>query len=151
MSLSVPNAVEYAERTLDVHGAYADALSKLVDYNAASAIIDSCNVEIRKVKERLADRERVIIDEERGKHYDMGATAFKAHVKEVVADDTEVDALRNELADEESKRDSAHSDARTAELGLSLHVARMNELAGLLNFYAAAKNVQTEASNARPE
>lgn len=141
--MAAKNPVEYAESVLDVHGVWNEAQERLAAHEEAKNAYLAALTSIRWTENQIATREAEIVAEERGTHPDMKITEFKQHVATVQAtDETTVD-FRGVLADQKAIRDEAEQGMKHHDLGVRALTARMNELAGLLDFYAAAKEAQT--------
>ncbi len=141
------NPVEYAENTLGVHTVFAEAEARLLNYKAASDLILDLNGDIRSTKDNLVSREGVIIAEQGATTAGMTKVAAKEYLKEILDDDPEMGRLHDKLANLESERHVADADLRHEGLAVKMLTARMEELGGLLIFYAAAKrNASTTTS-----
>lgn len=137
------NAVTYAEKDLGVHKVFEEAQERLTVHAVYSAERQDCNSRIRQIKSDQADREAVVAAELRGQDPKASATAFKEMLKAALAADEETTHLREDLLAEESGRERAESEIHHHELGIRMLTARMEELAGLLHYYGAAKQAQT--------
>lgn len=133
------NPVEYAEGTLGVHQVWDEANDRLVAHEVVKDRYLASLSGIRYVEQQIATREGEIVAEQRGEHPDMKIMEFKQHIAAVMATDEKAVELNTSLAEEKDIRDAAKADMQHHELGLQALTARMNELAGLLEFYAAAK------------
>lgn len=143
---TLSNPVQYAEETLGVHGVWQECQDRLAAHDQAKALYLKALSGLRDTKAELADRERSIVSDERGNHPDMKPMAFKDHIKSVLDGDLYIKGYRKDLAGFESLRDEAEADMRHHELGVRALTARMHELAGLLDFYGAAKATKTGTS-----
>lgn len=133
------SAVDYAEEDLDVHGVWDEAVARLAQHEDAKNLYVTTLAQIRMIKSKVQSLTMDITSDERGKFPDMKPTPFRDHVRTVVEDHPELSALRSDMAEAESARDQAKADLDHHALGLGAITARMNELAGLLTFYSAAK------------
>ncbi len=134
------NPVEYAEETLGVHAVYEEAVERLAKHEAAKTAYLTSLGGIRYAEQQIESREAEIVSEQRGEHPDMGIQEFKLHVKTVGAGDDRMQELSSALTEEKANRDESEQDMRHHELGVRALTARMQELGGLLDFYAAAKS-----------
>jgi hypothetical protein len=137
------NAVKYAEENLGVHVVWDEAQTRLEQHDDAKNTYLTALRSVRDVKEKMRAREMTIVSDERGKFPDMKVTPFRDHIKAEFEADVVLSALRDELAGHESDRDRAKADMDHHSLGVQATTARMSELAGLLNFYSAAKAAET--------
>jgi hypothetical protein len=137
--LTKQNAVTYAEDTLGVHVVWEEAQQRIEAHGLATEGALRAKRDIRDIEERITDREAEITSDERGANPDMKITAFKEHLKVAFANDSVHQALVAELANSQNVRDGHDADMRHHELGIRALTARMTELGGLLEFYAAAK------------
>lgn len=131
------NPVVYAEKSLNVHGVFEDATASLI---AHGELVDQAGVlrqQIRNVAAQLEDREALIASELRAKYHEMSENALGPVVKRAVHDDAEHTVLRQEERDLRNTLDSVDAQLGHEEKVLGVLTARMNELGGLLTFYAA--------------
>lgn len=136
------NAVSYAEETLGVHKVWEEAQERLGLHSLAKSEYLEALKAIRSYESGMADRVATLVAEQRGLNPDMKVTAFREHMKAVEADDEAMKVFHTSLALAKDERDEAEQEMRHHELGLRALTARMTELAGLLEFYAAAKAQQ---------
>ena len=132
-------AMAYAEQRLQVHDVYDETRSAHADLREAHKALIDHEQQAAGVVESMADREHVLVSAERAANADMSATAFKEHMKEVSQIDPDMKRLRGELASAHREADRAKQAIREAELLIRVGTARMEELGGLLQFYAAVK------------
>lgn len=135
-----PNAVQYAQDTLGVHDVHNEANAALAALGAAQNTLNAATSEIRSLHEALADRETDLTMAERASNADMSQTAFDKYIKQVVQKDRDHADLRDTLVAAQNRRDDAEAQVRQAEMRIRIATARMEELGGLLAFYAAAKS-----------
>ncbi len=133
------NPVEYAEDILDVHGVFREAKDRLERHEDAKNLYVTTLAQIRSLKSEIQSVEIDVTAEERGDNPDMKVTAFREHLKNVFESHLGLRDLRSNLAAAESARDEAKADMDHHALGVGALTARMSELAGLLQFYSAAK------------
>lgn len=139
---------EFTEGELDVHGVYDKALDAHSDFEESEDEAAYFGAEVRELHERIDRREAYVASEHRAANPDMSATGFKDYISEVLVQDEELQDLRDKLNEAMKQRDKcqAHADAKKYEV--RVHVARMEELAGLLRLYAetrAASRASREA------
>lgn len=139
------NAVQYAEDDLGVHEVWDEAQRRLNQHEDAKNIYLTAMRQVRELKEQMRTREMEIVSDERGTNPDMKVTAFREHVKVCFENDADLTDYRSTLAMLESDKDRAKADMDHHALGVQATTARMSELAGLLNFYSAAKAAATAA------
>ena len=137
------NAVQYAEEDLGVHVVWDEAQTRLDQHEECKNTYLAALRSIRDLKEKMRSREMTIVSDERGKFPEMKVTPFRDHVKAEFEADAVLSDYRDELAVAESDRDRAKADMDHHSLGVQAATARMSELAGLLNYYSAAKAAAT--------
>jgi hypothetical protein len=133
------NPVDYAEQTLGVHTVYEEAQKRLDLHGQLTGQIAALNAAIRADKDNLAARESTLVAEHGAHTAGMSKTAAKEYMKAIIESDPEVERIRDRLAEHESDRAVMDADLRHHAAGLQMLTARMHELGGLLEFYAAAK------------
>lgn len=134
-----PNAVEYAEQNLAVHDVWNDVQSNAEAAQTWHEDMARLSSEIRRQREKIADREAQLASDERGKNPEMSGTAFGEHMRIMLRLDPDLIQLRTELLDYQRDYDWAESQERGFRGKLDGGVARLHELGGLLAFYGAAK------------
>lgn len=137
----MPNPVVYAERTLGVHIPWEQSQALLVERDELSRQLVTLRGTVRNLKTILEDR-TMEIRSDAPSHPEWPAKGVQERekfVKVLIFLDESVQETNSNIEDAQEKLDSA--DARIKQIEVSLHVltARMNELSGLLHFYAAAK------------
>lgn len=133
----MPNPVEYAERTLKVHGVYEQAENLLVELDYAHENHVRALSALRAAREGLADRQAAVTITERATHADLSQTAFEANLKLVLQTDPETRGARFDLSNAQATVDQTESQVRRLERHLDVASARLIELGGLLTFFAA--------------
>lgn len=136
-SVVAGNPVVYAEHTLKVHAVYEKALEELDRYEVARGALVSAQSALRFAREELADHEADFTVICRGENPKLSATAFDRMLKVSLQQDSKHRDLRRHIAELQEEVDSAELDVKTLDRRLEVAVSRMNELAGLLTFYAA--------------
>lgn len=142
------NPIEYAEEMLRVHAVHADAeaahtaLETALDHYAKSAQL------IREITASIETREYDLVAEHRGANPDISQAALDRWLKEQVHADDTLKELHADLRTAQDHQAQEHADVEKNKYRLRVLSARMNELGGLLTFYAAAKYV---AAQKRPE
>lgn len=139
----MPNPVQYAEDHLGVHEVWKEAERRLIVHSDLTDQIKELNRRIRDAKDNLADREASIVADNGAAIVGMSKTAAKEHMKVVIDADPEIQRIRDQIATADAERAEADADLRHHDLGLKVLTARMQELGGLLEFYAAAKRNTT--------
>lgn len=136
----MPNPVEYAEKNLGVHKVYEEAEASLARHKKAQEKLQQARNDIRACKSNQDARTAEVTAEVHGANPDTSATAMKELVKAALATDIKTGELRVRMTALENQRDQAEADIRHEEMDLRVRSARMDELAGLLQFYAVAKS-----------
>jgi uncharacterized coiled-coil DUF342 family protein len=145
----MPNPVEYAERVLEVHDIFVSTEQVLDEHARALDAMTSANRRIRDLEEdlRLAEIDTGIAAERAADAREWkGIGQRSKFVKDFITSHPEVVNLRGEIESAKNRRDEAEADVRHLALVIGARTARMNELGGLLNFYAAAKLVSQKES-----
>jgi uncharacterized coiled-coil DUF342 family protein len=145
----MPNPVEYAERVLEVHDIFVSTEQVLDEHARALDAMTSANRRIRDLEEdlRLAEIDTGIAAERAADAREWkGIGQRSKFVKDFITSYPEVVNLRGEIESAKNRRDEAEADVRHLALVIGARTARMNELGGLLNFYAAAKLVSQKES-----
>lgn len=139
--MSKKDPVHYAEDDLGVHNIYDEARAHFDDHSYYTKQVESLNLQIRDIKTQIEDREREVVSDERAKQLDLSKTAFGEHLKEVLKADESLRAMRGDLSALEAERSNCELNLKNLSLGIQLRSARMEELGGLLYFYAVCKGV----------
>ena len=139
LSKQKKNPVEYAEVELGVHEVWEQASHRLEQHEDAKDLYLTSLRQVRNIKADIRSAEMDLASDERGKFPEMKVTPFRDHMKAAYESDERLSSLRADLAAAESSRDEAKADMDHHSLGVHAMTARMHELAGLLQFYSAAK------------
>lgn len=140
MAETPKNPVQYAEQTLGVHTVYDQASALLAEVDGARADVVRTAHELRRLREQLADREADLVTDERVSNPDMSATAFEKHLPVAKQRDPELKKLRAQLIATQYDHDGFEAVVKVLDRKLDVAGARMAELGGLLQFFAAVKN-----------
>lgn len=138
------NPIKYAEQELGVHEVYDRAQAAQQRFAKFIVTLNETNNAIRHIHEMMDDREQEVVAEQRAANPDMSTTAFKEHMKEVVQQDETMRDFRKDLMEKQNSRDTAETSVEAAKYAMRVEAARLNELGGLLNFYAATKYATTQ-------
>jgi hypothetical protein len=138
--------VAYAENTLGVHQVWSAAEQTLADLATAQTAAVNTAAAKRVITEQIADRELEVTNDERSKYTDLSQTAFEKHLRGALQADPQMKELRKNLMEAQRHHDAAEANITQMEYTLRTQVARMEELSGLLNFYAAAKQATNKTS-----
>lgn len=133
------NPVAYAEQDLGVHAVHTNAETLNTELEAAQAVLAGFTGRFRQLREDIADREAQVTVIERGANAEMSATAFEPHLRVAKQTDPELVALRRSLIETQDAEDVQEKAVVAIQRRLDVAVARMTELGGLLQFYAAVK------------
>lgn len=131
------NPVAYAESKLGVHDVFGEVQQALDAFDGARRNLASRTGELRALRDNLTDLEATIASEERGANPDMSAAAFDRHLKARLHVHADHQRARSAVAAAHDELDRAEALEKIAEKRVDVLVARLHELAGLLNFYAA--------------
>jgi hypothetical protein len=144
----MPNAVQYAENDLGVHSVYEEAERRLNAHDAATDVLAEALHQIRLLRSEIAAMERDIVSYAATlpEYSSLSKTAFRDAMKDAVKGNERMIDLQQKLSDAEQARDDAEIDVKHHALAVGLATARLNELGGLLQFYAASKLVQLQDS-----
>lgn len=146
MSNARIDPVTYAEDTLGVHRVYEEAERRYNEHAMASDALDRTSDEIRSVRAEIEASEIELVSDLRAKHNDLSKTAFGELLKERIKEDADLRVLRTQLAHLEGVRAEYERQVKHHQLGIHLATARMEELGGLLEFYAACKLVNSQTT-----
>lgn len=143
------NSVQYAEQHLQVNSVYTEALTLEAEYGELVEKVKVINDLLREVEDNLEERERSIAatlmaDKD---YVQLSKTALREAIKHDIDNNEEVIDLRRQIAVLKGDRASFEYDMKIRTQGIALRVARMTELGGLLNFYAAAKASQPQVQH----
>jgi hypothetical protein len=133
----------YAENDLGVHRVYEDTDQPLADLNEALDEYAKQSQRIRQANDRIEQTEYELASDLRGESPDLSQEALKRALKEKHRTDEQLVSMRGVIMDAQHKQEQAHARAEMAKYRLRVLSARMNELGGLLAFYAAVKNRPT--------
>lgn len=139
----MPNPVEYAEKDLGVHKVWEETQTRLERHAELTERLADLHQQITTYKEGLADRESIIISDQGAHIAGMTKTAAKEHMNQAILDDPEHLRIRNALSEAESFRWQYDIELKHHSMGLTVLAARMQELGGLLHFYAVTKSNTT--------
>ncbi len=137
------NPVVYAEQTLGVHQVWDDAQTAQRDMEAITELATQVSIEIRGLRAAIADQENKLATTFRGENLDLSQTAFERQLRTVLHEDDTMHELRDRMIDCQSKQDEAEGRIRLLSATVTITAARLNQLGGLLNFYAAAAVTRT--------
>lgn len=130
------NPVRYAEQVLQVHAAHEDALAHVAALEVAVNDATEASARVRAARESLADREAVVAVEGRNEFPDMAQGTFEKHLKNRVQQDDKAKQSRTDLYAAQHDLDAAEGRIKVADTRAKIAVARLEELGGLLVFYA---------------
>lgn len=133
------NPVKYAEDELGVHDVQTRAERALKDFGEWSIAEADHAARVRDCKDDVDDHQAVATAEQRGKHADLSNADFDRSLRRFLATDVGLAELRSKLRKAQHDHDEATAERRHAEHTIEALAARMIELGGLLNFYAAVK------------
>ena len=136
------NPVAYAEQTLGVHKLWEDAQERFEKYE--EALLHKANLQtgLRKLRDVQANREMEILQEGKAKYAEISATAFDKIYKTLIHEDSDHRELRENERSCQCDLDIVEAEISAHEYQLKLMNSRLQELGGLLNFYASAKRGQ---------
>lgn len=134
------NPVTYAEETLDVHGVYEAAKQALNSLTQAAESRARLLASVRVVRSRMVDREFEIATEAAGTYSELSETARAKVVKGLIHDDPKHRTLRQQEHGYQDELEAEDAAIAIQERAIKVYSARMEELGGLLRFYAIRKN-----------
>jgi hypothetical protein len=130
--------------------AYAATLGAHAEHDAAERTLGALGEAQERARQYANNRreQQELLDQtihdlatiERGKYSDLSVAAFERHMKSVVQDDPECYKLREQIRHLHHLHDTAADEVEQAKLSIKISTARMNELGGLFNFFAAVKS-----------
>lgn len=137
------NPVQYAENVLGVHSVFDATKTALDGLTIHQRRLVELFAEKRALAEQYLQAEASLINSERGANPEMSQAAFDRHFKTTAALDDDLRDLRDQQHAVQNVIDSNEADLKVLEASLRMNVARMEELGGLLHFYAAARTAKT--------
>lgn len=138
------NAVSYAEDVLNVHEVWREAEDRLALHKQALDDRRQVRAEVRALQRKIADREADVAIDVRGKALGSEAkTELDRRTKQAIHDDPALQDMRAEMDDLKATEDMHDSEVKHHELGCNVLRGRMEQLGGLLHFYAAARSKST--------
>lgn len=140
----------HAEGYLGVERVYAAAKEACATMEAARHECHVISIQRKAVDGQITDREMQVIADERAASADMSATAFDRHIKVVLHNDAELRSLRDKRDVLALQYERASADADIAKIRAKVESSRMEELGGLLRFYAAVKEARVSLPLTRP-
>lgn len=132
-------AQAYVRDTLNADGIYAEAEAALAALAAAHERIASTATRKRGLLDEIETLELEITLRERADQAELSQAAFERYIKPVLGLDPNLVALRREVSVVTSEHEQAELDARLHERTAFVKSSRMQELAGVLAFYASVK------------
>lgn len=132
-------AIDFAKNTLAVDAVFDEARAALDELEDRQETLAKTSARRRNIEAEIADREIELIAEHRAANAEMSQAAFDRHMKVVLQQDDQLLDLRTTREAHVSEHERAEYDAERAKLQVRLLSARMEELGGLLHFYAAVK------------
>ena len=140
----------HAEGYLGVERVYAAAKEACATMETARHECHVVNIQRKAVDSQIADREMRLVAEERAANAEMSAAAFDRHIKVVLHDDAELRSLRDKKDALTLQYEQADATADIAKIRAKVEASRMEELGGLLRFYAAVKEARVSLPLTRP-
>lgn len=135
--MSGRNPIAYAEGVLGVHAVHDEAKAALAELSAAKSHLRKTAHAVRAKQEELASHEAELTITARAENAEMSETAFQRHLRLLLLSDADCSRLRTEISELQAAQEAAKADLALAGRFIDIAVARMNELQGLLVFYAA--------------
>lgn len=132
--------VTYAEVDLKVHDTFHDAWEVNEAHSAAVVRRVGHLTKLREVRDDIEHREHEIVTELRGKYMDASEAALSRTIKLAFKDDPHLQSLVRMERVIQGEVDGTDAEIDSLKSTLKLLTARLTELGGLLNFYAAAKS-----------
>lgn len=140
------NPVEYAEKVLGIHTVYEEAQQRLDQHEASMQRIRELKNDLRNYRNQRTDKEMELVTLAPQMWPHDSATARKEKLKLHMANDPDLRELDHKIDVCKFELDSAESEARHHELGLNVLSARMNQLGGVMHYYAEVKREITETT-----
>lgn len=139
----------YATEKLGANKVYEECLRHRNNLDGLYTELATAKDRKRDVEHTLDDLEMEVRNEEASKHPGMSATAMREHVKIKLASDDSIREAREALNARVSDIEGLELDIRLAEKDITIAVARMGELGGLLSYLAAI--MQSESTKETKE
>lgn len=132
-----PKPVAYAEDTLDVHTTLDRTTEALDALAAAQENVVRLADRLRTIRERISDAEANAAIDLRGLHPEWSQTQFEKELRIYIQLNGDLSDQRATLREAQFEHEFAEAEVRKAEFFIKVGCARLVELGGLLNFYAA--------------
>ncbi len=131
------NPIDYAEGTLGTEQVWVDYQAAFKEYEIiGSDVLEAHNL-LRGAKTSLGDCELAVMTEVKGRPNITSNADYERQLKEALAEDEQCKNARLVVSSQQAGVLAAERSLAEAEWKLRGYVARMNELGGILNFYAA--------------
>lgn len=140
-------AIQYAEENLGVHAVYAAVTEARNKLDVVLTELGSERDKLRDLESRLTLSELEVASDERGRHPEMSATAMDKHLKIALSNNDAVRELREQVGRARSDIEGLDYDREICETDIKIGIARMNELAGYLQYLAVVKEVANRRSH----
>lgn len=132
--------VTYAEDNLGVHEVYNNSMAAHDDLNASLGDHAREAKELRRLHDEVDTREYELATEVRASDPTISQEALKRAIRDAQQTDESIIALRRSIRDAQDRQEDAQALVEMNKYRLRVLSARMNELGGLLAFYAAVKS-----------
>lgn len=142
------NPVKYAENTLGVHMPWEQASAVLKKIEQHRLQLVHLRSIMRHTKGVIEDRKLSILNEAPSRSdWPSSHTAQQSALKVLYQTDSGIIELNDEVERIQNKIEESEAEIKHGELELQVLIARMNELGGLLQFYAACKNTAIQVKH----
>lgn len=139
------NPVSYAETDLGVHEVYSQLQEVDANVETFRKQLLDLTISKRELASRIEDREGQISDEQRAANLECSQAAFERLLKDAIRLDPVHKEMRVQYLELSFEVDRAEMELEIGRARQRTLRVRIEELAGLLRFYAAGKEATTVA------
>lgn len=130
-------AVAYAEGDLDVHGVYDRAAEAIATLEDNLTVLRTTAAKRRTVESEMLDCEIDLTARERAEYPEWSQAQMDRHMKVLLHEHDDMVKLRSTLSAVRAEHERAEHEAELSRIRARVEAARLEELGGLLHFYAA--------------
>lgn len=113
-------------------------MAELSELSSCHDLLTEARHMVRTLDAAITDREMELYSEHRGQFESQAA--FDKGIKPILQADETLRNLRRDIMAQRQLEDEAEHNSKQTEHAIRIACARLTELGGLLNFYAAVKN-----------
>lgn len=141
--------IEYVEKELGAHTVWEETRRVLTDLEEGQRTRDSLSASLRVLRHDLEVRQSFLLDkiitDHEGDVKRPAEAQIDRELKAAMAKDAVCQQMKVDIVNNQNHLEDVEGKVRTMEFRLKALTARTTDIAGILQFYAACKNAQTEA------